>query len=76
MYLHRYLRLMPVLAFLILIVLSLFKFMGDGPYYNFVQYFVHIKYCQKYWWTALLHIANYYNSGNVVSIAIEVNKIN
>jgi hypothetical protein len=69
--LHRYLRVMPVLAILILIVLSIFKFMGSGPYFKFTQYASQISQCQEYWWTALVHIQNYYNPLEAVSSAIE-----
>jgi hypothetical protein len=68
MYLHRYMRVMPVLAYLILFALSLFKFMGNGPYYHFVTYAAQVSQCQQYWWTALIHIANYYNPLEVVSV--------
>lgn len=61
MYLHRYLRTMPVLAFLILIILSVLKFFGDGPYFEFVLNGALKSQCEQYWWTALLNIQNYYN---------------
>jgi len=67
MYLHRYMRVMPVLAFLILIVVSIYKMFGDGPYYEFSTRLGQIDNCKKYYWTALLHIQNYYNPMEAVS---------
>jgi hypothetical protein len=61
MYLHRYLRTTPVLAFLILIIVSILKHMGDGPFFAFVSNGALIGNCEKYWWSALIHIQNYYN---------------
>lgn len=61
MYLHRYLRTIPVLGILILIIVSILKFSGDGPYFNFVTTAALTSQCDQYWWAALLHIQNYYN---------------
>lgn len=66
MYLHRYLRVMPVFGVLILIILSILKFFGDGPQYNFVSNAALISQCEQNWWAALLHIQNYYNPIHVV----------
>jgi len=66
MYLHRYLRVMPVLAFLVLVVISIYKMFGIGPYYKFMTEAIFINNCKKYYWTTLLHIQNYYNPLNVV----------
>ncbi|CAO1316792.1 unnamed protein product [Diamesa tonsa] len=60
MYLHRYLRLTPVYAVLILFVISLYRHIGTGPY-NTVDVFSNPDHCTKYWWSALLHIQNYVN---------------
>jgi hypothetical protein len=67
MYLHRYLRTMPVLALLILVIVSLLKHFGSGPYFEFTTYYSMIMDCEKYWWAALLQIQNYYNPVEVVS---------
>ncbi|KAG5678860.1 hypothetical protein PVAND_008491 [Polypedilum vanderplanki] len=61
LYLHRYLRVTPVLAILILIVLSIFKFMGSGPFYKFTIFNAQVNQCKSYYWSALIHIQNYYN---------------
>lgn len=73
MYLHRYLRLTPVLAILILLVVSFFRHIRSGPY-STVDYNNNAIPCTKYWWSALLHIQNYVNPQEVVSlISFEVN---
>ncbi|CRL03773.1 CLUMA_CG016228, isoform A [Clunio marinus] len=61
MYLHRYLRTTPVLALLILIILSILKFLGNGPYFDYFINIAFVKSCEKNWWAALLHIQNYYD---------------
>jgi peptidoglycan/LPS O-acetylase OafA/YrhL len=71
LYLHRYLRTTPVLAFLILLLMSIMKYFGDGPFWNWTLTLALKDSCQKYWWSALLHIQNYYNPLEVVSISIK-----
>lgn len=66
MYLHRYMRLTPVYAFLILFVISLYRHIGTGPY-NTDDVFSNPSDCTKYWWSALLHIQNYVNPQQIVS---------
>lgn len=66
MYLHRYLRITPVVAVTIFLFLTLFRFVGSGPYHNFLIQ-SHLPQCQDYWWSALLHVQNYVNPNNVVS---------
>lgn len=60
MYLHRYLRTIPVFGILILIILSILKHLGDGPYYDFVSKASFVGSCERNWWAAFLHIQNYY----------------
>lgn len=67
MYLHRYLRTTPVLAVLILVIVSLLKHLGSGPLFEFTTYYSMIMDCEKHWWPALLHIQNYYNPLEAVS---------
>jgi peptidoglycan/LPS O-acetylase OafA/YrhL len=66
LYLHRYLRVMPVLSVLILIILSIFKFLDDGPMYRAMSA-IAINPCKNHWWSALLHVQNYVNPGETVS---------
>ncbi|KAJ6236232.1 o-acyltransferase [Anaeramoeba flamelloides] len=58
-YLHRYIRLVPTLAYFMLVVIFITTFMGDGPlfskYYDYQR-----SACGKYWWSTLLMINNWY----------------
>lgn len=58
-YIHRYLRLTPALAVVILIQVNLINHLGNGPLWNF--YNIATVNCQKYWWSTLLYIQNYVN---------------
>ncbi|CAH1271601.1 Hypp4684 [Branchiostoma lanceolatum] len=59
--LHRYWRLTPVLAFLIMIYACLTVYMGSGPWWairdNATMQFV--RTCQTHFWANLLYINNY-----------------
>ncbi|XP_017145312.1 nose resistant to fluoxetine protein 6 [Drosophila miranda] len=58
MYLHRYLRLTPIVAVAILVYLKVLPLMADGPLYgtwNFDNY----KSCNTDWFWTLLYIQNY-----------------
>jgi hypothetical protein len=55
-----------VIAAAILFFITLFKYLGDGPMWN--ASLAHpIGLCEKYWWSALLHIQNYVNPDGIVS---------
>ncbi|KAL5284200.1 hypothetical protein ACFFRR_006464 [Megaselia abdita] len=58
MYLHRYIRLTPMLGFMILFVLSIIKFFGNGPLYFLFSTVASIN-CKENWWQNLLYIQNY-----------------
>lgn len=58
LYFHRYLRLTPLLAVLILIAMSLYRFIGNGPIWPNMFNEVKIT-CDVNWWLALLYIQNY-----------------
>ncbi|XP_017003600.2 nose resistant to fluoxetine protein 6-like [Drosophila takahashii] len=58
MYLHRYLRLTPVVAISILVYWKILPLLGDGPLYgnwNFDSY----DRCEDNWYWTLLYIQNY-----------------
>ncbi|CAG9831886.1 unnamed protein product [Diabrotica balteata] len=60
-YFHRYMRLTPALAGVVLVSATLLKYMGSGPKWpNFVQFFQ--GFCTQYWWTSILYIQNEVNS--------------
>lgn len=58
MYLHRYLRLTPVVALAILVYMTLLPFMGDGPLFNSIK-FDDYNHCKKTWFWTLLFLQNY-----------------
>ncbi|KAL5284195.1 hypothetical protein ACFFRR_006458 [Megaselia abdita] len=58
MYLHRYLRLTPMVAFLMLFAMSLLKFFGNGPFWDLFLKVGNDK-CEDNWWMNLLYIQNY-----------------
>lgn len=65
MFLHRYLRLTPVVAATIFCLLSLQRYFGDGPYQKFMveSYY---EACEKYWWSSMLYIQNFVNPEKMV----------
>ncbi|KAJ8909464.1 hypothetical protein NQ315_011233 [Exocentrus adspersus] len=66
-YIHRYLRLTPALAALILVITTLAPYMGTGPLWDNVTTTL-VKPCQRYWWTTLLYIQNYANEDFVLCL--------
>jgi peptidoglycan/LPS O-acetylase OafA/YrhL len=54
---HRYLRYTPVLGVAILCAITLPKYLANGP----LDVDEFHENCEKYWWSALLHIQNYVN---------------
>lgn len=61
LYLHRILRLVPMLAVSILFVVSLYRFCGSGPLWRSLVD-VQQNACENNWWATLLHVQNYVNS--------------
>ena len=63
-YLHRYLRLTMVYAFVLFFWWTLTVHLGNGPMWRarFGEDSELQKKCQKYWWTNLLYINNFYPS--------------
>ncbi|CAK8686761.1 unnamed protein product [Clavelina lepadiformis] len=64
MYLHRYIRLTPPYAFLILMSVSLWPKFGTGPMWPALGHSLQAQ-CDKYWWTNLLYINNLYPAGSL-----------
>jgi len=62
MYLQRYLRLTPPYAFVLLMSISLFKYLGAGPYWAYYTQRV-VDVCVPTWWTNLLYINEFYKVG-------------
>nr|XP_058949088.1 nose resistant to fluoxetine protein 6-like [Pocillopora verrucosa] len=56
-YFHRFWRLTPAYMFVLLFYDKLNGFLGDGPFWYQAQ---EKNPCDKYWWTNLLYINNFY----------------
>ncbi|XP_074618174.1 nose resistant to fluoxetine protein 6-like isoform X2 [Acropora palmata] len=56
-YFHRFWRLTPSYMFTILFYSNLYAFLGEGPMWFRNQ---NSTLCEKYWWTNLLYINNFY----------------
>ncbi|XP_056638244.1 nose resistant to fluoxetine protein 6-like isoform X2 [Diorhabda sublineata] len=59
-YLHRYVRLTPALAGMVLVSATLLKYFGSGPRWFYIVTSFE-GFCKKNWWTTLLYIQNEYN---------------
>ena len=61
-YLHRYLRLTPTYAFVLFFIWLLMMHLGNGPMFHLAAWEESGQYqsCEKYWWTNLLYINNFY----------------
>lgn len=66
LYVHRYLRLTPVLAFIILMSMTLFRFLGNGPMWPKIVDILKVP-CDRRWWLPLIYIQNYGNPDGEVS---------
>ncbi|XP_031623576.1 nose resistant to fluoxetine protein 6-like [Contarinia nasturtii] len=60
LYVHRYLRLTPLLAISLLISVSLYRFGEIGPLWT-AMIEMNKKQCENYWWSTLLYVQNYVN---------------
>ncbi|EDW67402.2 uncharacterized protein Dvir_GJ24123 [Drosophila virilis] len=58
MYLHRYLRLTPIVAVAILIYMKLLPYLGDGPMFNSIHFDDYSR-CERTWFWSLLYLQNY-----------------
>ncbi|XP_031343061.1 nose resistant to fluoxetine protein 6-like [Photinus pyralis] len=58
-YLHRFLRLTPVLVAVIIFIVTLLRQLASGPLWSSMVESHLIDGCEKYWWKALLYIQNY-----------------
>lgn len=55
-YLHRVLRLSPAYYFVVFFSFKVFPYVGSGP----LWYLPDVARCEKYWWTNILYINNFY----------------
>ncbi|KAG5866663.1 hypothetical protein JTB14_004654 [Gonioctena quinquepunctata] len=59
-YLHRYIRLTPALAGVVLVSATLLRYMGSGPKWDYIINGFENN-CKDYWWSTLLFVQNYVN---------------
>ncbi|XP_044737874.1 nose resistant to fluoxetine protein 6-like [Chrysoperla carnea] len=59
-YIHRYLRLTPAYAAIVIVYLTLYNKIGTGPNWEEANHRLQTD-CQAYWWSSLLYIQNYVN---------------
>ncbi|CAG9326643.1 unnamed protein product [Blepharisma stoltei] len=52
---HRFFRLLPLYAFLMLFFNTVWPSMGSGPIWSYIKEY-NIKQCEDYWWTNLLFL--------------------
>ncbi|XP_019879935.1 nose resistant to fluoxetine protein 6 [Aethina tumida] len=57
---HRYLRMTPVLAAMVLLYATTLSRLGNGPVWHHIEESL-VEPCKTYWWTSLLYIQNYIN---------------
>ncbi|XP_075157399.1 nose resistant to fluoxetine protein 6 [Haematobia irritans] len=57
MYFHRYIRLTPVVAVVVLYIMSLYKYSGAGPMW--MKLGTQDKRCEESWWATLIYVQNY-----------------
>ncbi|KAG8289170.1 hypothetical protein J6590_003508 [Homalodisca vitripennis] len=62
-YVHRYVRLTPAYALMILVTATWLYRVGDGPVWDRLVGHARDD-CVSYWWSSLLYINNYYNPNN------------
>lgn len=65
-YVRRYIRLTTSLIPVILFTIGPLFYMSNGPEWTSRTTQI-IGFCERYWWSALLHVQNYVNPFEVVS---------
>ena len=60
-YVHRYIRLTPLLAMVIAFICTLYVHLGDGPFWNQMAEEGTPAVCRDYWWRNLLYVNNLFD---------------
>ena len=55
-YIHRLVRLSPPYYFVVFFIFKVLPYVGSGP----LWFLPDVHYCEKYWWTTILYINNFY----------------
>lgn len=74
LYFHRYLRLTPIFAMMVLIIASILRYLGSGPIWPSLME-SEVKTCQKWWWSSMLYVQNYVNPSDLVNVQISLTKL-
>lgn len=59
-YFHRIYRLTPPYLLSLFIFWKLTPYLGEGPWWEHVKYYVSLTRCNSFWWTNVLYINNFY----------------
>lgn len=73
-YLHRYLRMTPLMMIIIGFCVNLLKYMGSGPSWS-ESTTMFDQWCQNNWWINSLYLHNFINRENMVSVFIIIKLI-
>lgn len=65
LYVHRYLRLTPLLVVIILLTTTLMRFFGNGPIWPTLTDLIRNQ-CERNWLSTLLYVQNYVNVNDMV----------
>jgi len=58
-YFHRFFRILPTLGLFLFLFITFYVYLGSGPIWH-LAFDVLVVPCQKYWWTTMLFINNFY----------------
>ncbi|XP_050427088.1 nose resistant to fluoxetine protein 6-like isoform X2 [Adelges cooleyi] len=65
--LYRMSRIWPVYIMALLLHVSIFPYLGNGPFWNAIIQ-TEVEYCRRNWWTNILFINNYVNTQELCMI--------
>ena len=71
---YRYIRLMPLMTFFLMIDSTWMYHLGSGPFWNKVN-FSERQFCRKNWWTNLFFLNNYISGDEKVRKIFKILKI-
>lgn len=66
-YVHRYLRMTPLMMAIIAFCATLLKYIGEGPSWS-DSIVMYDGWCQHNWWLNSLYLHNFINTNNMVSV--------
>lgn len=70
LYVHRYIRLTPLLVVTIMISSTLMRFLGNGPLWPSIAELIRDQ-CERHWLSTLFYVQNYVNVDDIVSIVAQ-----